>query len=361
MDGFNRVLNGEETGDEPLNLQKEEKAAAPAGTFDKDSVMTYAYCTELLLQLMSSKCDVEGFDIDALRAFLCECGDSVVAFLEESIVKLHVHTFTPERVLAKCREYGEFISVKIENMTLQHTEGQLEKQEQTCTEVKAAPKKRYGVVAVCTGEGIKELYKNLGADVIIEGGQTRNPSTNDFLTAFDSAGAENIIVLPNNGNIFMAASQAADMYSGASVRVIPCKNVGMGYIALSCLDLECEDFDELVRGMMEAISGVTTGYVSPSVRDAEMNGVTVTKGDTVGIVDKEIIVSMPVRADAAVGLASRLLDIEGKTMLTVFRGADATEEEEARILASLTEKYPDAEIYFMDGGQEIYPYIFVAE
>jgi len=361
MDGFNRVLNGEDTGDEPLVINNPGNSDERKTAFNKDSEMSYAYCTELLVQLMSSKCDVSTFDIDALRAFLCECGDSVVAFLEDSIVKLHVHTFTPERVLAKCREYGEFISVKIENMSLQHTEviaGKEEKQEAAAPK---EPKKKYGVVAVCTGEGIMSLYKDLGADVIIEGGQTRNPSTNDFLSAFEGLNAENIIVLPNNGNIFMAASQAADMYREASVRVIPCKNVGLGYVVLSTADFGCEDPEELVHGMMESMSGVTAGYVSPSVRDAEMNGVTVTKGDTVGIVDKEIIVSMPNRIDATVGLATSLLKMEGKSMLTVFRGADATEEEEQEILARLNEAFPEAEIYFMDGGQEIYPYIFVAE
>ncbi|MBR6681353.1 MAG: DAK2 domain-containing protein, partial [Clostridia bacterium] len=247
IEGFNRVLNGEVI--EQKTTVSTAKAVSNVDTtgFGPDSEMTYGYCTELLVQLQNKKTDIENFDIEPLKAFLCEIGDSVVAFKTESIVKLHVHTFTPEKVLEYCRQYGEFLTVKIENMSLQHSstienkedkETAIEKTEDTATETAAqkpdnTPAKKYGIVAVCSGDGIESLYKELGTDEVVQGGQTQNPSTNDFLDAFAKVNAEHIFVFPNNGNIFMAAQQAGELYKHATVHVIPSKNIGPGYVAVS--------------------------------------------------------------------------------------------------------------------------------
>ena len=366
IDGFNRVLNGEEITQKDSD---EIVASAPAPSaaiatesgFNADSVMTYGYCTELLLQLQNSKTDVEAFDVEPLKAFLAEIGDSIVAFKTESIVKLHVHTFTPEKVLEYCRRYGEFLTVKIENMSVQHTEVAAEAAAVAEAPKKPAEKKPYGVVAVCNGAGIEQLFTDLGTDQIVHGGQTQNPSANDFLDAFALINADVIYVFPNNGNIFMAAQQAADLYTDARVMVIPSKNIGTGYVALSSLDFENPDADANQKAMEAAMKNVAAGYISPSIRDADLNGVHILKGDTIGILEKEIVVSEANRADAAHQLAHKMLELPNKFMLTIFTGVDATEEECAEFETYLKENCSEAEIYFVNGGQDIYPYIIIAE
>ncbi len=370
MDGFNRVLNGEEIlGEEQMaQLTANAKAAsapeADLDAFGPDSVMTYGYCTELLVRLQNSKTNIATFDVDALKAFLSTIGDSIVAFQTDSIVKIHVHTLTPEKVLAHCRTFGEFLKVKIENMSLQHSsvvEGEKEEKAAPAKEeAPAAPAKKYGVVAVCTGPGIEQLYRDFGTDEVVEGGQTQNPSTNDFLDAFAKVNAEHIFVFPNNGNIFMAAQQAADIYTAAKIHVIPSKNIGSGYVALSCAKFELDDADAIANEMTEALGRVSAGYVSPSIRDAEIKGVTIKNGDTIGIIGKEIVLSDPDQHAAAMGLTAKILEGD-KFMLTVFCGKDATPDQQAALQADIQKAYPAIETYFIDGGQDIYPFIFVAE
>ena len=362
IDGFNRVLNGEEItqkdSDEIVASSPAPSASlATESGFNADSVMTYGYCTELLLQLQTSKTDVEAFDVEPLKAFLAEIGDSIVAFKTESIVKLHVHTFTPEKVLEYCRRYGEFLTVKIENMSVQHTEVAAEAE----APKKPAEKKPYGVVAVCNGVGIEQLFTDLGTDQIVHGGQTQNPSANDFLDAFAQINANVIYVFPNNGNIFMAAQQAADLYKDARVLVIPSKNIGTGYVALSSLDFDNPDAEANQKAMEAAMKNVAAGYISPSIRDADLNGVHILKGDTIGILEKEIVVSEANRAEAAHKLAHKMLELPNKFMLTIFTGVDATAEECAEFETYLKENCSEAEIYFVNGGQDIYPYIIIAE
>ena len=372
MDGFNRVLNGEEFLDEEGFAKLTEKKEKPAESeidldgFGPDSVMTYGYCTELLVRLQNSKTNIAAFDVEGLKAFLSTIGDSIVAFQTDSIVKIHVHTLTPEKVLAHCRTFGEFLKVKIENMSLQHSSVEEGNKEEAPAPIKetpaapAAPAKKYGVVAVCTGPGIEQLYRDFGTDEVVEGGQTQNPSTNDFLDAFAKVNAEHIFVFPNNGNIFMAAQQAADIYTAAKIHVIPSKNIGSGYVALSTANFECEDAEAIANEMTEALGRVTAGYVSPSIRDAEINGVTIKNGDTIGIIGKEIILSEPDQHTAAMGLAAKILEGD-KFMLTVFCGKDATPEQQSALQADIQKTYPAIESYFIDGGQDIYPFIFVAE
>ena len=358
IDGFNRVLNGEEIegGDAPV-----DKAPSFLNTsFNADSEMTYGYCTEALLQLQNKKCDPDKFDVEALKVFLASIGDSIVAFKTETIIKLHVHTLTPEKVLEHCRRYGEFLSVKIENMSVQHTDLENgEKLEGPQEAPKPKVKKQNAVVAVCNGDGVEALYRELGADEIIYGGQTHNPSTNEFLDAFARIYAEHIFVFPNNGNVLMAASQAAELYTGAKIHVIPSKNIGMGYVALSTADLTSENAEEIESGMREAMQAIISGYVSPSIRDADLNGVHIKNGDTIGIIEKEVVVSAKERLKAAEILADMML--EGRYMLTVFCGKDADESEQTALTEAINAKRADAEVYFIPAGQDIYPYIFVAE
>ncbi|MBQ6892591.1 MAG: DAK2 domain-containing protein [Clostridia bacterium] len=360
MDGFNRVLNGEEIVDDGSYATPSAKAIdVTSSGFGPDSEMTYGYCTELLVQLQNSKVDIEAFDIEPLKEFLSSVGDSIVAFKTESIVKIHVHTLTPEKVLEYCRKFGEFLTVKIENMSVQHTET-VAKEAPKEPAKPAEPSKEYGVVAVTNGDGLEALFTEFGTDEIVQGGQTQNPSTNDFIDAFEKVNAKNIFVLPNNGNILLAAQQAAELYEKAKVHVIPSKSIGTGYVALSSINFEAETPEEILAETEAAMNRVTSGYVSPSIRDADLNGIHINEGDTIGIVNKEVVVSDADRINAAVALAMKLLE-DDKFMLTVFSGKDAEPDEQEKLQAVLSEKVPDAEVYFIDGGQEIYPYIFVAE
>ena len=358
MDGFNRVLNGEDlVADLPTaSAPKASKVDLTKISFGPDSVMEYGYCTECLLQLQNSKVDIASFDVTVIKDFLQTVGDSIVAFQTDSIVKLHVHTMTPEKVLEFCRQYGEFLTIKIENMSVQHTETEAEKPAK-----KEAPKKRYGIVAVCTGDGIEEIYRELGTDYIIYGGQTQNPSTQDFLNAFEEISAEHIFVVPNNKNIYMAASQAAELYRDADVHVIESNNIGSGYIAISALNPDEEDANVAAEQMRAAMNGVAAGYVSPSVRDAELNGVQVFKDDYIAFVDKEMVTSRSNKEAAAMDLIDTMLSVPDKFMITAFFGKDVTDIEKASICNYIEETHPDAEAYYLDGGQDIYPYIFICE
>ena len=366
MDGINRVLNGEEVVAE-VNVQAPAPTATPVvtGSFGPDSVMTYGYCTELLVQLQNSKVDIENFDIEPTKKFLSEIGDSIVAFKTDSIVKIHVHTLTPEKVLEHLRQFGEFLSVKIENMSVQHSETlQNEENAKSETKVEAElPKehKKYGVVMASCGDGISELFRELGCDEIIRGGQTNNPSTSDFIEAFERINADNIFVFPNNGNIVMAATQAAEIYEKAKVYVVPSKTIGGGYVSLTSMNFDSSEPEELMKEAEEALARITTGYISPAVRDADLNNVHITEGDTIGVMGKEIVVSCPERPEATRALIDKIFEDDSKFMITIFFGTDAGEEERAELEAYIAEKHPSVEAYFIDGKQDIYPYLIVAE
>ncbi len=358
MDGFNKILNGEEIEDNAPSLVA-QKPMVDLSAFTADSEMTYGYCTELLLQLQNSKVDAENFDNSIITEFLCSIGDSVVSFKTGTIVKIHVHTLTPDKVLAFCRQYGEFLTVKIENMSVQHNESIAE--ENAPAPTTPAEKKRYGMVAVASGKGVADTFLELGVDTIVEGGQTQNPSTNDFLDAFAKVNAEHIFVFPNNGNILMAAKQAAQIYTDATIHVIESKNLGDGYVSICAADFDNEDADAVAAGFKDAMANVVTGYVSPSIRDAELSGVQIKNGDFIGFIGKQMLTSNVNKADTAHALIAKMLEDGEKFMLTVFCGKDNTTEEKAALEAYVGEQYPDLEIYFIDGGQDVYPFIFVAE
>lgn len=359
IDGLNRVLNGEDVEDAEISdLPKPKAVSVGSSAFGPDSEMSFGYCTELLVQLMNRKMVDNPFDLDALKLYLANYGDSIVAFQTESIVKIHVHTLRPDKILRYMLKFGDFISVKVENMSLQHTELQNEEADKA---EEAAPKKKYGIVAVSNGAGISYLFRELGTDQIVEGGQTNNPSTNDFIDAFDKINAENIFVFPNNGNIIMAAGQAAEIYEKAKVYVVPTKSIGAGYVAMSTMSFDMSEPEQLLAEADEAIGRITSAYISPAVRDADMNGVHVTEGDTMGIIAKEIVISGPDKMVSTYGLIDIMLADENKFMITVFYGKDATSEEREQLESYMQKTYPHVEAYFTDGGQEIYPFLFVAE
>ena len=331
--------------------------------FTEDSVLTYGYCTEFLLRLTRAKTDIDAFDPEELRRYLEGQGDSVVLFRDGTIVKVHVHTKNPGAVLEHCQQYGEFLTLKIENMTLQHSEkGQTD--DKTVTEgyrpKSLKPRSRYGIVTVSSGEGINRTFLELGADVCIEGGQCMNPSVEDFLKAFDAIDSDYIIVFPNNSNIILTAQQACAMYDRVAVRIVPTKTIGEGYSAISMLDTAIEDPDELVKVATEGLDGVVTGQVSKAVRDTVMGGVEVKEGSYIGFVDDVIYNCEDDPVDALCGLAEKLSAGDYGVIL-VISGASVTPDKAREAQDRLTSAFARSEVILIDGGQAVYDFIMVLE
>ena len=360
MQGFYKILIGEEIDGGNARIVQLQQPEVDFSAFGPDSEMTYGYCTELLLQLLNSKTDPEAFDVKTVTEYLQTVGDSIVAFKTGTIVKLHVHTMTPDAVLQFCRQYGEFLSVKIENMSVQHNHtvtADLPAMQDSPT---AREVKDFGTVAVASGDGIRALFRQLGVDEVVSGGQTQNPSAQDFLAAFERVNAENIFVFPNNGNIIMAAKQAAQLDENGHVRVIESKDLGQGYAAISSLNFESGDPEQIAATLSEAMTMVSTGCISTSIRRADLGGVHIECGDHIGFVGKEMLVSCPNRLDAAKQLLEKM-GIADLYLITTFVGKDTDPAEVEALSAWIAECYPDVEFYTVDGGQEVYPYIFVTE
>ena len=324
-----------------------------SGSFGPDSRLEYGYCTEFILQLMNYKTDIAAFDLAAFVKPLEEMGDSIVSVCNDSIVKIHIHTFTPEKVLEYGRRFGEFVTLKIENMSVQHSEVQ----QQT-------PKKehlKYAIVAVASGEGLIEYFKNIGANVIIDGGQTNNPSVDAFLDAFRSFDAEHIVVLPNNSNIVMTAQQAAQIYEDSDVRVIPTKSIVEGYSALSMMNLWCDTVEELIDDMSSGLDNVDTGFVTTSIRDTQMDGLNVKEGDYIGLDKKHILSCGNDKVQVALDLIKAITDRSEKEVIIVFTGAGATDEEVSALSNALSARYPMADLGFIDGKMAVYDFIISLE
>lgn len=357
VEGMIKAINGEDEGEdeeESLEFEGESPSSAPLdlSLFNEDSVLEFGYCTEVLVRLQRAKVDIETFDVNIIKDYLKTIGDSLVTFKNGSIVKVHVHTKTPDKVLSFCQRYGEFLKIKIENMSLQHNNTEAPHDDR---EEKKVEKKRYGVVAVCSGEGIKKLFLERGADTIVDGGQSMNPSTHDFLAAFDSVNAETIFVLPNNGNIILAAKMAAEMYKSSDVRVIESKTIGDGYAALSMFNDEGTP-DEVERNLSYAMEGVTTAEISKSIRDADG----VRSGEYIGFCGKDILVADPERGKTVLGTLEKL-DFSSFDIALLIFGRHVREEEAETTKSEIEEKYPLKEVYILDGNQEIYDYIIILE
>ena len=356
IEGMNKILNGEQVMESILQVPAVQ--TVDTSGFTADSVMEFGYCTELLLQLQNSKVDAQSFDVSRISDALQTLGDSIVAVKSDTVVKIHVHTMTPGKVFELCQQFGEFLTVKVENMALQHNEATVENR----FEKQDTPRehKPFGVVAVAAGEGIRETFLSLGADYIVEGGQTMNPSSEDFLTAFDIVNADVIYVLPNNSNIILTARQAAGMYEKADVRVLESRTVGDGYAALTMLDLESGDADAIEEALNAAMEGVVTGMVTRSVRDSHLGGLDIAKNDYIGFAGKQMLADAQTARDAACELLARL-DMTDREVLIAICGKDADAADMDAVRAYVKENFPALELYEIDGGQDIYHFIFVLE
>ena len=363
VEGIFRTLRGEAVSGEIYTASPAQKKL-DFSKFTEFDVMKYGYCTEFLLRLQTSKIELSSFKIDNLISFLNTVGDSIVAFQEGTIVKVHVHTMTPGMVLDYCQKYGEFLTIKIENMTLEHNESTVTNNFMAHGEIvkaeKQAERKKYATIAVAGGEGIQKTFRELGADFVIDGGQSKNPSSEDFIKAFDAVNADTIFVLPNNSNIILAARQAAELYKKADVRVIDSKTIGDGYAALTMLSYDSEDSEEIVRNFMQAMEGVQTGEVSIAVRDAKISGIEIHKGDYIGFCGKNMLACDKQRLEAARKLAGELKAGQHEFMIVIY-GKSVGDDERKKFHSTVKEGYPKLELYEIDGRQEIYDYLLILQ
>lgn len=320
----------------------------------------FGYCTEFIIML-EKKFDT--MEENKMKKYLSSIGDSIVCVPMDDIVKIHVHTNDPGLAIQKALTYGQLTSMKIDNMREEHNErfgeGAPAAKEEKPAEKVQEERKEVGFIAVSIGEGINDMFTELGVDYIIKGGQTMNPSTEDMLNAIDSINADNIFIFPNNGNVILAAEQAKSITEDKNIIVVPTKTVTQGISAMISYVAE-NSVEENLEEMTEVISGVRTGQVTYAVRDTEMDGKIIKENDIMGIGDKVIEVVGQDVADVTYELVEKLVN-EDSEIISVFYGEDTTEEDANELVERIEEKYPDIDVELYSGGQPIYYYIVSVE
>jgi uncharacterized protein len=359
-EGFLSVLKGEELPQIPLDTPSMEELVKAehhksVQSFMNTEDITFGYCTEFMVKFESEKLKQHPFSEEDFRQQLSEIGDSLLVISDEEIVKVHVHTEQPGEALTYGQRYGSLINIKIENMREQHSSIVANEQPYS---TKSKEKAKYGIVTVSMGEGIRNLFKSIGATAVIEGGQTMNPSTEDILKAINDVHAEKVIILPNNKNIILAAQQAAEV-AEQKVVVVPSKTVPQGMAALLAFNPNAS-LEENETAMNEALSYVKTGQVTFAVRDTVIDGVNINKDDHMGILDGKIITSNRDRLETAKQLLAEMIDEENE-IVTILYGQDAPQEEVDEIVEYVEEQFDHVEVEVHEGKQPLYSYIFSVE
>ncbi|MEQ6375285.1 DAK2 domain-containing protein [Bacillaceae bacterium S4-13-58] len=317
----------------------------------------FGYCTEFMVKFEDEKLAENPFDEQVFRNQLSEHGDSLLVVSDEEVVKIHIHAEHPGEVMNYAQQFGSLIRIKIDNMREQHESivGKRDKKKEVTPKEKA----ELGIVTVAMGDGIKQLFLSLGATVVIEGGQTMNPSTQDISNAINECNAKKIIVLPNNKNIVMAAEQAAKL-AEENVVVVPTTSVPQGMSAILSFHPN-QSLEENTEAMKEAASSVKTGQITYAVRDTQIDGITIEKDHFMGLVDGKIKVSKPNIIEATHSLLQEMIDEDEDEILTILQGQDASDEDVEEIEAFIEENYEDIEIEVHKGNQPIYTFIFAVE
>ena len=360
-EGFLSALTGEYIASEDfqatpatmsqmINAEHHKSVAGHVATED----ITFGYCTEIMVALKQGPTYVKDFDYDEFRNYLNELGDSLLVVNDDEIVKVHVHTEDPGLVMQEGLKYGSLVKVKVDNMRNQH-EAQLEKEEKA---TKPAEEKEYAIIAVVAGDGLAEIFKAQGVDYIISGGQTMNPSTEDFIKAVDQVNARNIIFLPNNKNIFMAAQSAAEVLEQPTT-VIETRTLPQGLTSLLAFD-SGKTIEENHERMTAALSDVVSGSITTAVRDTTIDGLEIHENDNLGMVDGKILVSNPDMLTTLKATFAKMLD-EDSEIVSIYIGEDGDEELANGLAQDLMEEYEDLEVEIHQGNQPVYPYIFSVE
>jgi DAK2 domain fusion protein YloV len=339
-----------------------EKKEAPEKK-EQEVEIKFGYCTEFIIML------TKNFNIKTEKDFkdyLESIGDSIVCVADDDVVKVHVHTNDPGLAIQKALMYGQLSNIKIDNMRLEHQE-KLEKEAKKAegSEIQAAapkitePKKDYGFIAVSVGDGVNEIFKSLGVDYIIEGGQTMNPSTADILDAVEKVNADTVFVLPNNKNIILAANQAAELTTDKTLLVIPTKTIPQGITAVINFvpDLTA---DENETAMLREISNVKTGQITYAVRDTVIDDIEIKKDDYMGIGDKGILSAGTDISAVTDEMLDAMVD-EDAELISIYYGSDVTEEDAEAMRARTEDRFPDCDVELQYGGQPIYYYVISVE
>lgn len=336
------------------------KAAGASGTEDID--IKFGYCTEFIIMGNADKAN-------EFREEITPLGDSQIVVGYEDVIKVHIHTNDPGLVLSKAVKLGELSKIKIDNMREEHREVLLSKEEYKKANVEQgdvfseevgldAEKKKYAFVSVAMGEGISNIFKDLGADYVIEGGQTMNPSTQDILNAISKLNAEHIFILPNNKNIIMSANQAAEI-SDKDIRVIPTTTIPQGITCLTMFNPEAE-VEENVENLKEAIEMVKTGSITYAVRDTEVDGIKIEEGNILGLIEGKIKKVGTSYCDVAEEVLSEMID-EDSELITIFYGADVSEKEAENFAKKIEDKYEDLDVQCYRGAQPLYYFLISVE
>lgn len=359
IEGMISALRGE------LYEETGAKESAGAGrTYDTEQT-EFGYCTEFIIQLNANK----RFNKDKFIRQLSRLGDSIVVVADEEICKVHIHTEKPGDALNLGQVYGEFANLKIENMTMQHSEllthaedtHRIEESygQSLTSSFRVDSRKKFGIITVVNGEGLKEMFREMGVDYIIDGGQTMNPATQDFIDAIDQVNADNIIIIPNNKNVFLSAEHAAKNVEDKHVIVLPAKTIAQGYASLTMFDANQEP-DAAIEEMHELIEHVKSGEITYAVRDTEINGFKIKKDDYLGLKDGKIILHHVDRFEAVTALIKELVDDESE-IITLMVGIDVEEDEVTKLRDYISENHAEVELEVIDGEQEIYAYLIAVE
>ena len=360
-EGFLSALTGEfiaseefqatpATMSEMINAEHHKSVAGHVATED----IKFGYCTEIMVALKQGPTYVKDFDYDEFRNYLNNLGDSLLVVNDDEIVKVHVHTEDPGLVMQEGLKYGSLVKVKVDNMRNQH-EAQVEKEER---QAKPVEEKEYAIIAVVAGDGLADIFKAQGVDYIISGGQTMNPSTEDFVKAVEELNARNIIILPNNKNILMAAQSAAEVIDQPAA-VVETKTIPQGLTSLLAFD-ESNSIEENYERMSASLGDVVSGSVTTAVRDTTIDGLEIHENDNLGMVDGKIVVSNPDMLETLEETFAHMLD-EDSEIVTIYVGEDGSEELANELAQALAEKYEDVEVEIHQGGQPVYPYLFSVE
>ena len=335
---------------EMINAEHHKSVAEHVATED----IKYGYCTEIMVALKQGPTYVKEFNYEEFQGYLSGLGDSLILVNDDEIAKVHVHTEDPGLVLQEGLKYGALKKVKVDNMRNQH-DAVLEKKQEVAV---SQEEKDFAIVAVCAGDGLADIFKSQGVDYVISGGQTMNPSTEDILKAIDTVNAKNVIILPNNKNIFMAAQSAAEV-SEVPAAVVETRTVPQGFTSLLAFN-PTQSLEENVEAMTASLSDVVSGSVTLAVRDTSIDGLEIHKNDNLGMVDGKIVVSNPDMTTTLKETFAKMID-EDSEIITIYVGEDGNQELAEDISEYLESTYEDVEVEIHDGKQPVYPYLMSVE
>ena len=364
-EGFLSALNGEfkmtevyepspAEMDEMVNAEHHRSVQGQLATED----IHYGYCTEIMVKIGEGPTVDSTFDYEEFRNYLDGLGDSLLVVNDDEIIKVHVHTENPGEVMNYGQKFGSLVKVKVDNMRLQHETILEHDQAPSAPVAQTKPRVPYGIVAIAAGKGVQELFESLGANYVISGGQTMNPSTEDIVKAINEVNADKVIILPNNKNIFMAADQAAEV-AELPVAVVPSKTVSQGLTAMLSFN-EQATLEENKETMTDVLSSVVSGQVTHAIRDTMIDGVKITEGDFLGMIDGKIVISNPDILATSLATLEQMIN-EDTEIVTILTGEDGSAEQAQAFADQLSDKYSELEIEIHQGDQPVYPYLFSAE